>query len=59
MVTYGTFKNWLRTASDGDTKSRNWANAQLLKLRGDDPEQYQEYLDKAREETRSRRVVKC
>lgn len=59
MVTYGTFKKWLHTASNGDTKGRNWANGQLLKLRADDPEQYREYLDKAREETRSQSVVKC
>ena len=59
MVTYGTFKKWLHTASNGDTKSRNWANSQLLKLRADDPEPYREYTDKVRGETKGQNIVKC
>ena len=59
MVTYGDFKRWLHTASNGDTESRNRANGQLLKFRGDAPEQYQKYLDKARQETKSQNIIKC
>lgn len=57
MVTYGTFKKWLHTASNGDTNARNWASGQLLKLRADDPERYREYTDKVRDETRGQNIV--
>lgn len=58
MVTYGTFKKWLHTANGDDVESRNWANGQLLKLRGSNPGQYQEYVDRVRQEAKGQIIVR-
>lgn len=56
---YGQFKRALYESNNGDVQTRNKAQGKLLKLRGDDPDKYQDFTNKAREETKGQNIVKC
>lgn len=56
---YGQFKRALYESNNGDVQTRNKAQGKLLKLRGDDPDKYQDFTNKARKETKGQNIVKC
>lgn len=58
-MNYNDFKKNLHLSSNGNIQDRNKAQGKLLELRSADPDKYQEYFNKARQETKNENSIRC